>query len=151
MKGKLYTHSITKRDYKDDGRFHLYWDIDYDDVDKSKAIRVTLNGTANTSLSKTQELSIDDYYNSTSWFAPSGRGADIKAYGVVERAGFIGFIIRLFKLFLKLVLFVVIIFAIIIFVLIKKKKSKKSTSSESESNINQATNIDFQTSSNESK
>ncbi len=84
---KIYTHDLTKRDWKMDGTCHLYWDINYKDVDISKPIKVTFTGTANDNLSNTQEISINDYYNSDSWFTPSGRGADVKAYGKVKGKG----------------------------------------------------------------
>lgn len=88
MKNKIYSHDLTKRDFKKDGKIHLYWDLDYKDVDSSKPIEVTFNGTVNSNLKKTSSLSIDDSYNSpSSFWGSSRREASEKAYGTVKSKG----------------------------------------------------------------
>ena len=87
---RVYTHDLTKGDWEIDGTCHLYWDINYKDVDTSKPINVTLKGTVNSKTKRTVEVSIKDYYNSDSWFGPSRREADVEAYGKVKSKGFFG-------------------------------------------------------------
>lgn len=64
----VYKHDLTKRDWEIDGTCHLFWDINYKDIDVTKPIKVTFTGTANSNLSNSKEISIQDYYNSDSWF-----------------------------------------------------------------------------------
>lgn len=90
MKNKIYTHDLLKRDWDIFGSFHLYWDINYKDVDFDNTISVTLTGTVNPKTKRTEELSIGDYSNSNSWFGPSRREADDEAYGVVKSKGLFG-------------------------------------------------------------
>ena len=85
MKDKIYTHDLTKRDFKKDGKIHLYWDLDYKDVDPDKPINVTFTGSVNPNLKNTTSLKIDDSFNSPSsfWFS-SRREANVKAFGEVK-------------------------------------------------------------------
>lgn len=83
IKNKIYSHDLLKRDL-DNGSFHLFWDINYKDIDISKPLKVILRGTINTNKVRAEELEVTDYYNSDSWFAPSGREANVKAYGIIR-------------------------------------------------------------------